>query len=47
MFLDDTKTCDTCFWASRDGYCTEGGRPPHQYSEICDKYTPVTGKYGK
>ena len=45
--MDDKKTCDTCLWASRDGYCTEGGRPPRKYSEICDKYTPMTGKYGK
>lgn len=34
----EQKTCDTCFWSSRDMYCTEGGRPPHKCKEVCDKY---------
>lgn len=37
----DQKTCETCFWASRENYCTEGGRPPHPCKEVCDKYKPV------
>ena len=36
--MEEKKTCDTCFWSSRDGYCTEGGRPPEKCKEPCDKY---------
>ena len=36
----ENKTCETCFWSSREGYCTEGGRPPHICKSPCDKYTP-------
>lgn len=39
--MDDKKTCENCFWISRDGYCTEGGRPPQRYKDACDKYTPI------
>lgn len=39
--LDNMKTCVSCFWSSKDNYCTEGGRPPHKCKESCDKYTPV------
>lgn len=38
--MDNEKTCATCFWSSMYGYCTEGGRPPQQYKEACDKHTP-------
>lgn len=34
----DQKTPDNCFWRSRDGYCTEGGRPPRKCQEACDKH---------
>lgn len=40
--MDDKKTCNTCFWSSMDGYCTEGGRPPRQNKEVCEKYKPKT-----
>lgn len=36
----DKKTCENCFYASRDLYCTEGGRSPHPCKEPCDKYEP-------
>lgn len=42
--MEDNKTCDTCFWSSRDGYCTEGGRPPEKCKNPCDKYTPATNE---
>ena len=40
--MEEKKTCDTCFWSSRDGYCTEGGRPPEKCKEPCDNYTHRT-----
>lgn len=38
MLLEEKKTCDTCFWRSRDGYCTEGGRPPRPCKKPCEKH---------
>ena len=38
--MDKKETCSTCFWRSRDGYCTEGGRPPRKCKEVCSKYMP-------
>lgn len=38
--MEDKKTCNTCFWSSRDMYCTEGAQPPRKCKEVCDKYTP-------
>lgn len=34
----ENKTCETCFWSSKDLFCTEGGRPPQKCKETCDKY---------
>lgn len=39
--MDEKNSCDKCFWSSRDGFCTEGGRPPERGKEPCDKYMPV------
>lgn len=43
----EKETCETCFWISREGYCTEGGRPPEPAKEPCDKYKPTTLKSTK
>lgn len=37
--IPEDKTCETCFWSSRDGFCTEGSEPPRPCKGICDKYT--------
>ena len=45
--MDDKKSCKTCWWCSRGGYCTKGGRPQNKCKEPCEKYKPLNKNSSK
>lgn len=37
---EEPKSCKTCYWCSKAGYCVEGGKAPVRCKAVCDKYKP-------
>lgn len=36
----EPKSCKTCYWCSKAGYCVEGGKAPVRCKNVCDNYKP-------